>query len=710
MASNNDFIVKNGLQVTSNIILGNYVTNVNPITVGIVNGIASSGNVGIGTNTVLPGTKLMVTRGNINLNSNSGVQTGFGVIFPDNTFQTTAFSADGSIYQVQLNDGTNSLLASSNFYYNTSTNTLGAGTTSGGTVQFFGNSPALISTSNGTNTWETVIGNSTATGSTIGYNSTSPIVGYLKISGGTQAITWNTSGSVGINAITSPKSSLDIGGAVAVGTAYAGVVAGPSNGLIVQGLVGIGTSLPVYPLDVRSISMFRQNVTIASSNISSSISTGALVINGGLGVGDNVYVSGNVVLAATGSQFDGTNNDTVTSPSYAWTGDVTTGMYRVSTGAIGFSSGGLQVARFSKTGFLGTNFVAGSPANLDTQQILTLTNNVAISGVTFSGSDARLLSATITPTNEVTWRAQALGMNAINYMQFTTSNAVQMYIDPIGNVGINTSDPLATLDVAGWTSVQNGLNVQGSAIVSSLTSNNAITSSTSGFIGGPIFATSINTSGLVRVSSLNSNGTIQSAGTATVNALTSNGVVTSSTSGFVGGPMFASTLNSSGLVRISSLTSNGVVTSSTSGFIGGPIYASTFNTGGSATVNSLVSNGTVSATSVTVGGSGVLTTSNYNTYAPTLTGTGASGSWGISVTGSAASLSSKYTATIGDGSSTTYTVTHNLNDANITVVIKEVSSGYLVFPDIQQTSNNAISVQFTTAPTTNQYSVLVIAV
>jgi hypothetical protein len=35
----------------------------------------------------------------------------------------------------------------------------------------------------------------------------------------------------------------------------------------------------------------------------------------------------------------------------------------------------------------------------------------------------------------------------------------------------------------------------------------------------------------------------------------------------------------------------------------------------------------------------VLTTANYNTYSPTLTGTGASGNWGINVTGTAASIS-----------------------------------------------------------------------
>jgi hypothetical protein len=51
-----------------------------------------------------------------------------------------------------------------------------------------------------------------------------------------------------------------------------------------------------------------------------------------------------------------------------------------------------------------------------------------------------------------------------------------------------------------------------------------------------------------------------------------------------------------------------------------------------ATINA---SGTLNATNVTVGGNQTLHAANYNTYAPTLTGTGASGTWGISITGDA---------------------------------------------------------------------------
>jgi len=42
----------------------------------------------------------------------------------------------------------------------------------------------------------------------------------------------------------------DFSGGVAIGTSYAGVDTAPSNGLLVQGEVGIGTASPGYPVDV----------------------------------------------------------------------------------------------------------------------------------------------------------------------------------------------------------------------------------------------------------------------------------------------------------------------------------------------------------------------------------------------------------------------------------------------------------------------------
>jgi hypothetical protein len=85
VAINSDFIVKNGLQVTSNLVVGAYTSVATPIH----NGIIVSGNVGIGTSIVTSGNALTVIGGNISLNLN-GEQSGYGILFSDGSLQTTS--------------------------------------------------------------------------------------------------------------------------------------------------------------------------------------------------------------------------------------------------------------------------------------------------------------------------------------------------------------------------------------------------------------------------------------------------------------------------------------------------------------------------------------------------------------------------------------------------------------------------------------------
>lgn len=68
----------------------------------------------------------------------------------------------------------------------------------------------------------------------------------------------------------------------------------------------------------------------------------------------------------------------------------------------------------------------------------------------------------------------------------------------------------------------------------------------------------------------------------------------------------------------------------------------------------------------------------------------------------------KYTANIGNGSDMTFTITHNLASSDIYVSVREVSSGYFVYPDIKYNSANAIAVEFSIVPSSNQYYVSVI--
>ena len=67
-----------------------------------------------------------------------------------------------------------------------------------------------------------------------------------------------------------------------------------------------------------------------------------------------------------------------------------------------------------------------------------------------------------------------------------------------------------------------------------------------------------------------------------------------------------------------------------------------------------------------------------------------------------------YAADVGDNSSTTITVTHNLGTKDVLVQLYDKSSPYATLGcDVQRTSTSAIALIFSVAPTTNQYRVVV---
>lgn len=87
----------------------------------------------------------------------------------------------------------------------------------------------------------------------------------------------NNGGNVGIGV--NPQNRLDVSGAEAIGAGYAGANTAPSNGLAVQGNVGIGTWIPAYSLDLvnnksRSRSVFRVVTTTQSATPTINTDTG----------------------------------------------------------------------------------------------------------------------------------------------------------------------------------------------------------------------------------------------------------------------------------------------------------------------------------------------------------------------------------------------------------------------------------------------------
>lgn len=69
-----------------------------------------------------------------------------------------------------------------------------------------------------------------------------------------------------------------------------------------------------------------------------------------------------------------------------------------------------------------------------------------------------------------------------------------------------------------------------------------------------------------------------------------------------------------------------------------------------------------------------------------------------------------YVATIGNGTSTSITVNHNFSTHNVMVAVYENNDPYQqVYPDIYMPSPMYVTLEFSTAPTTNQYKVYITA-
>ncbi len=68
-----------------------------------------------------------------------------------------------------------------------------------------------------------------------------------------------------------------------------------------DGKLGIGTSSPVAPLDVVGQANFNNQITAISGTISSSTTTGTIVVTGGVGISGALYVGGNITGNVTGN-------------------------------------------------------------------------------------------------------------------------------------------------------------------------------------------------------------------------------------------------------------------------------------------------------------------------------------------------------------------------------------------------------------------------
>lgn len=69
----------------------------------------------------------------------------------------------------------------------------------------------------------------------------------------------------------------------------------------------------------------------------------------------------------------------------------------------------------------------------------------------------------------------------------------------------------------------------------------------------------------------------------------------------------------------------------------------------------------------------------------------------------------RFSISFGDGTNTSFALTHNLGSEDVVVSVREVATGEIVFPAVFVTSANVVTIEMVSAPTANQYRVTVLS-
>ena len=146
-------------------------------------------------------------------------------------------------------------------------------------------------------------------------------------------------------------------------------------------------------------------------------------------------VTGDIILSTVGTQVLGAAADSVSNPSYSWTGDLTTGVYRVTTGSVGITTSGVNRATINGTGLIVVGSVNASSLSGACISSVTSSTSTTIAASSSSVKTAWDLANSASSTANSANTTANNAINTANSANTTANNA-----NNNANTAINTAN------------------------------------------------------------------------------------------------------------------------------------------------------------------------------------------------------------------------------------------------------------------------------
>lgn len=344
-----------------------------------------------------------------------------------------------------------------------------------------------------------------------------------------------------------------------------------------------------------SASSITGNLSVGNTGISTSTTSGALVVAGGVGIGGNLNVGGNRNFFTAGMVGIGTSTQLASTELGVWTGNLQIGS--IGTGLL-FPDGTFQTTASTGSSIAVTNDVA---TNANTYYP-SLTNNVT------SGT----LSALVTSSTKLFYNPSTGTLTA-------TAHAGNVEGGSVSGTIFNARTSVIAPTLTANTNIEGGsvsgtvFNARTSLIAATVTSNGAVSGTTitasTGFEGGSVSGTVFNARTSLIAATVTSNGAI-------------SGTTITTSTGFEGGSISGTVFNARTSLIAATVTSNGAVTGTTiiptgSTAPSNGVYLPAANTLGFAT-NSTSAMQINSTSNVIIGSTAFATYGRLNVSGPTV--------------------------------------------------------------------------------------------